>query len=178
MTNNGRRKAWLDLSAHYKELGAKTTIAGLFEADPQRFQQLSVENGEILLDYSKTLLTDETLDLLRRLAEESGLPAAIRAMYRGDPLNTTERRPALHVALRSDLPDAAPELTTMVSETLAKMENFVARVHSGEWMGYSDQPIRTVINIGIGGSDLGPAMVAQALHTWHVPQLSVHFVSN
>lgn len=178
MTNNGRRKAWLDLSAHYKELGAKTTIAGLFEADPQRFQRLSVEHGDILLDYSKTLLTEETLGLLQRLAEESGLPAAIRAMYRGDPLNATERRPALHVALRSTLPEADPELTEVVSETLSKMEGFVARVHTGEWKGYSDQPIRTVINIGIGGSDLGPAMVAQALHTWHLPQLSVHFVSN
>jgi len=178
MINDGRRKAWLDLSAHYKELGAKTTIAGLFEADPQRFQRLSVENGEILLDYSKTLLTEETLGLLERLAEDSGLPDAIRAMFRGDEINTTERRPALHVALRSALPEADPDLATVVSATLAKMEGFVARVHSGEWKGYSDQPIRTVINIGIGGSDLGPAMMAQALHTWHVPQLSVHFVSN
>src|SRR5690606_33508901 len=128
-------------------------------ADPQRFQQLSVENGEILLDYSKTLLTDETLDLLRRLAEESGLPAAIRAMFRGDPLNTTERRPALHVALRSNLPDADPALATMGSESLAKMEDFVARVHSGEWKGYTDQPLTTAINLGTGACDPRPAIV-------------------
>lgn len=178
MKTNGRRNAWLDLSAHYKELGTKTTIAGLFEADPQRFQRLSVESGEILLDYSKTLLTDETLALLQRLAEESGLPDAVRAMFRGDEINTTERRPALHVALRSTLPEAAPELAVVVNETLAKMQDFVARVHAGEWKGYNDKPIATVINIGIGGSDLGPAMVAEALRTWHVPQLTVHFVSN
>src|SRR5690606_5036150 len=152
MNTDGRRNAWLKLSAHYRETGTETTISHLFETDPQRFQRLSIEHGEILLDYSKNLVTDKTLELLQQLAEKSGLPEAIAAMFRGDEINVTEQRPALHVALRSNLPDADPEFSAVVSATLEKMQAFVAQLHSGDWKGYSGKTITRVINIGIGGS--------------------------
>lgn len=179
MTNPSRSKSWQKLSTHHQELRSKpVTIARLFVADPARFERFSTRVGEVFLDYSKNLLTDETRSLLLALAEEAGLRDAIAAMFRGDVINRTEGRPALHVALRTPLPNASLKVGDEVQNTLNKMEAFVGRVHRGDWTGCTGLPIRTVINIGIGGSDLGPAMVAEALRYWHVEQLSVHFVSN
>lgn len=179
MTSPSRSKSWQNLTTHYQQLHTRpVTIASLFAADPERFEHFSTSMGEVFLDYSKNLLTDETRSLLLALADEAGLSDAIAAMFRGDVINQTEGRPALHVALRTPLPNAALKLGDEVQSILNKMEGFVGRVHRGNWTGYTGKPMRTVINIGIGGSDLGPAMVAEALRYWHVEQLSVHFVSN
>ncbi|MDP1930193.1 MAG: glucose-6-phosphate isomerase [Gammaproteobacteria bacterium] len=179
MTSPSRSRSWQKLSTHYQQLhSTPVTIASLFAADPSRFTRFSVTSGEVFLDYSKNLLNDETRSLLLELAEESGLREAIAAMFRGDVINGTEARPALHVALRTPLPSATLKVGDEVQSTLNKMEEFVARVHQGNWTGYTGKSIRTVINIGIGGSDLGPAMVTEALRHLHVPQLSTCFVSN
>ncbi len=179
MTSPSRSKSWPELSTHFQELKAGgISIADLFRDNPARFERYCIQEGDILLDYSKNLINDQTLELLLRLAAESGLADAIRAMFRGDLINTTEKRRALHVALRTHLPDAPAEFNTLVAATLDKMTGFVQKIHDGSWTGYSGKPIRTIINIGIGGSDLGPAMVAEALKYWHVPQVDVHFVSN
>lgn len=179
MTSPSRSRSWQKLSTHHQQLQAdSTTIASLFAADPARFERFSSSAGEIFFDYSKNLLNDETRSLLLELAEEARLRDAIAAMFRGEVINQTEQRPAFHVALRTPLPDAALKVGDEVQATLEKMQGFVSRVHRGEWTGYSGKPMRTVINIGIGGSDLGPAMVAEALRHWHIEELSVHFVSN
>ncbi len=179
MTNPGRSRLWQKLETHYLNLhSAGTTLSQLFRDDPQRFEHFSLRTDTVFLDYSKNLLTRETRDLLLELARECGLSDAIRAMYRGERLNNSENREVLHVALRTALPEADPQYNAAVAATLERMQAFVARVHSGEWKGYTDKPVTTVINIGIGGSDLGPAMVTEALRHWHVPQLRTHFVSN
>lgn len=179
MTSPSRSKSWQTLATHYLNLhSADTHISSLFEADPERCQRFSAEVEGIYLDYSKNLLTQETLQLLQELANESGLTQAIAAMYSGRHINSTENRPALHVALRSELPEAPPEFNAAVKATLDKMAGFVEQIHSGAWTGFTGKAINTVINIGIGGSDLGPAMVTDALASWHVPQLRSRFVSN
>lgn len=179
MTSPSRTKSWHELSEHFQQFKAEsTTIADLFHDDPARFERYNIQKGDIFLDYSKNLINDKTLELLLQLAAEAGLTEAIKAMFRGDIINTTEKRRALHVALRTQLPDAPAEFNKVVAATLDKMSGFVQRIHDGSWTGYSDKPIRTVINIGIGGSDLGPAMVTEALTAWHVSQVNVHFVSN
>ncbi len=179
MTSPSRSRSWQKLASHYLNLhSAGTTISQLFNEDPQRFAHFSLRTDALFLDYSKNLLTAETRELLLDLARETGLPDAIKAMYRGDRINNTENRQVLHVALRTALPEADPAYNAAVAATLAKMEAFVTKVHSGDWRGYTGKSIATVINIGIGGSDLGPAMVTEALRHCHVPQLQTMFVSN
>ncbi len=179
MTTPSRTHSWQKLTAHRQQLfSSGTTIADLFTGDAARFRRFSVSTGEILLDYSKNLITDETTRLLLALADEAGLQDAITAMFRADVINTTEQRPALHVALRTPLPEARLNVGDEVQATLSKMQRFVEEVQEGRWKGYTGKPISTVINIGIGGSDLGPAMVTAALVNWHAPQLHCHFVSN
>jgi len=154
----------------------------LFAEDPGRFSQFSLRLEDILFDYSKNILTAETLHLLRELAVQCGLPAAIPAMFTGEPINRTEQRPVLHIALRnfSGLPvfaqgkDVMPEVLAV----LDKMKAFCHRVHSGEWRGFSGKPIRYIVNIGIGGSDLGPVMVTEALRPYWIKNIQAHFVSN
>jgi len=179
MTSPSRSKSWQKLASHYLNLhSAGITISQLFTEDPQRFEHFSLRTDALFLDYSKNLMTAETRELLLDLARETGLPEAIKAMYRGDRINITENRQVLHVALRTALPEADPHYNAAVAATLAKMEGFTARIHSGDWKGHTGKAITTVINIGIGGSDLGPAMVTEALRHWHVPQLQTLFVSN
>ncbi len=179
MISPSRSKAWQKLASHYLNLHHNgTTIAALFKSDKNRFADFQSGIDGILFDYSKNLATAETMQMLRSLGEEAGLRDAIEAMYRGDRINSTENRPALHVALRTPLPEADPAFNQAVAATLAQMEAFVARVHGGEWRGYSGKTIDTVINIGIGGSDLGPAMVTEALQRWQLPHISTAFVSN
>src|SRR5205823_164250 len=158
--------AWRALEAHFEEIrGAH--LRDLFAGDPARGERLALEAEGLYLDYSKNRVTDETIGLLVQLAEERGLRARIDAMLSGERINVTENRAVLHVALRAPR-DASivvdgENVVPKVHEVLDKMANFSERVRSGEWKGYTGKRIRNIINIGIGGSDLGPHMAYQAL---------------
>jgi glucose-6-phosphate isomerase len=176
-----RRSAWKALATHFKEIN-NWHLRDLFADDAQRGERLTAEAVGLYLDYSKNRITEETMRLLVDLAEESDLRARIDAMFRGDKINVTENRAVLHVALR------APRGTTIlvdgenvvphVHEVLDKMADFASRVHSGEWRGYTGKAIRNVINIGIGGSDLGPVMAYEALRHYSRRDMTFRFVSN
>ena len=177
--NPTQTAAWQALTAHQAE---NLTIAQLFQANPQRFSQYHVNfEDQILVDFSKNAVNETTLALLQQLAEECGLAQAKEAMFSGEKINYTENRAVLHTALRNrsntpvlvDGKDVMPE----VNAVLAKMKAFCERVISGEWKGYTGKAITDVINIGIGGSDLGPYMVTEALRPYK-NHLNVHFVSN
>jgi glucose-6-phosphate isomerase len=176
-----RRAAWKALAAHYTQL-RNTHLRDLFAADATRGERLSAEAVGLYLDYSKNRITDETLKLLVQLAEESGLRARIDAMFRGDKINRTEQRAVLHVALRAprrasiivDGENVVPE----VHAVLDKMAEFSNRVRSGEWTGHTGKRIRNVINIGIGGSDLGPVMAYEALRHYSERSMTFRFISN
>ena len=177
--NPTQTAAWQALTAHQAE---NLTIAQLFQANPQRFSQYHVNfEDQILVDFSKNAVNETTLALLQQLAEECGLAQAKEAMFSGEKINYTENRAVLHTALRNrsntpvlvDGKDVMPE----VNAVLAKMKAFCQRVISGEWKGYTGKAITDVINIGIGGSDLGPYMVTEALRPYK-NHLNVHFVSN
>lgn len=179
--NPTKTAAWKALEQHKAEL-ANTTIKDLFRQEPNRFADYSLTfNNEILVDYSKNKITQETLTLLRQLAKECALDEAKEAMFTGEKINRTENRAVLHTALRNrsntpvsvDGKDVMPE----VNEVLAKMKAFSERVISGEWKGYTGKAITDVVNIGIGGSDLGPYMVTEALRPYK-NHLNMHFVSN
>ncbi len=175
------RPAWKALQSHYQKV-RDLHLRNLFAADPKRGERLTAEAVGIYLDYSKHRITDETLTLLRELAEESGLRQRIDAMFRGDKINITENRAVLHVALRAprgvsimvDGKDVVPE----VHAVLDKMAEFSNRVRSGAWKGHTGQRIRNVINIGIGGSDLGPVMAYEALRYYSERSMTFRFVSN
>lgn len=154
----------------------------LFAADPQRGERFSRVFADILFDYSKNLITTETMDLLLQLARQARLPEAIAAMFAGEKINTTEERAVLHIALRNrtNRPIVVDGANVMpqVNAVLAKMRDFTAEVRSGRWKGYSGKEITDIVNIGIGGSDLGPRMVTHALQPYGHERLRVHFVSN
>jgi len=181
MKSATRRPAWKALSAHYKQI-KDTHLRKLFADDPQRGERFSVEAAGIFLDYSKNRITDETLKLLLQLAEESGLRERIDAMFRGEKINVSEKRAVLHVALRApkdeviktDGKDVVPE----VHAVLDKMSAFSDRVRIGEWKGHTGKRIRNVINVGIGGSDLGPVMAYEALRHYSQRDMTFRFVSN
>ncbi|QXC34977.1 glucose-6-phosphate isomerase [Aeromonas sp. FDAARGOS 1407] len=179
--NPTQTQAWQALEAHFAA-NKETRLKDLFAQDPKRFDKFSLTfGGDILVDYSKNLITEETLKLLIDLAKETDLRSAIDAMFNGEKINMTEGRAVLHVALRnrSDRPvevdgkDVMPE----VNAVLAKMKGFCEKVISGEWKGYTGKPIQHVVNIGIGGSDLGPVMITEALRPYK-NHLEMHFVSN
>ncbi|MEQ8764199.1 MAG: glucose-6-phosphate isomerase [Planctomycetota bacterium] len=169
-----------DLELHRDAL-MPVRLRDLFEADPKRFEKLSLRLDDLLVDFSKHQLTEETLGLLRRLARERGVEALRDAMFRGDPINITEKRAVLHVALRNrsgrpievDGQDVMPE----VEAALDHLRDFASSVRSGDWRGHTGEEISDVVNIGIGGSDLGPVMVTEALEPYHDGP-RVHFVSN
>lgn len=173
--------AYKRLKSHYKTI-QKTDIKTMFAEDPKRFKKLSVRFSDILLDYSKNNVTTRTMTNLVNLAEECQLPEAIEKMFTGDKINATEDRAVLHTALRNrsntpvivDGKDVMPD----VNEVLAKMETFSNKVRSGEWKGYTGKSIKNIVNIGIGGSDLGPVMVTEALKCYAKKGLDIHFVSN
>jgi glucose-6-phosphate isomerase len=176
-----KREAWESLRAHYETI-QKSHLRELFAEDSKRGQRLTAEAAGIFLDYSKNRITDETLRLLVELAEESGLRSHIDAMFRGDKINFTEKRAVLHVALRapkgtSILVDGE-NVVPLVHTVLDKMTEFSNRVRSGEWKGHTGKPIRNVINIGIGGSDLGPVMAYEALKHYSDRARTFRFVSN
>src|SRR5256886_14095000 len=155
------RPAWKALEAHYQQIQGKS-LKQLFADDPARGERFTVETGGIFLDYSKNRITDETLKLLIQLAEESGLRARIDAMVRGEKINITENRAVLHVALRAPKSESivvdGENVVPQVHAVLDKMADFSNRVRTGAWKGHRGKRIRNVINIGIGGSDLGPVM--------------------
>jgi glucose-6-phosphate isomerase len=173
--------AWQALEAHCPKV-RELHLRKLFADDPNRGERMTVEAVGIYFDYSKHRITDETLGLLLQLAEESGLRARIDAMFRGEKINVTEKRAVLHVALRApkgqsivvDGEDVVPQ----VHAVLDKMAAFSTRVRSGEWKGHTGKPIRNIINIGIGGSDLGPVMAYEALRHYSQRDLTFRFVSN
>jgi glucose-6-phosphate isomerase len=175
------RKAWAALKAHFEPLAGQH-LRDLFEQDPQRGERMTAEGAGVFLDYSKNRVTDETLQLLLQLAEESDLRGRIDAMFSGEKINITENRAVLHVALRAprgasilvDGEDVVPQ----VHAVLDKMAEFANRIRSGEWKGHTGSRIRNVINIGIGGSDLGPVMAYEALKYYSDRSLSFGFVSN
>jgi glucose-6-phosphate isomerase len=177
----GQRKSWKALELHCKRTG-NLHLRGLFAADPKRGRRMTVEAAGLLLDYSKNRITDETLKLLLELAKESGLRGAIAAMFRGDKINLTENRAVLHTALRApkgatitvDGKNVVPE----VHQVLDRMSQFSKRVRGGAWKGHTGKRIRNVVNIGIGGSDLGPVMAYEALKHYSDHALTFRFVSN
>jgi glucose-6-phosphate isomerase len=176
-----KRKAWRDLENHYRKM-SRAHLRTLFAENPRRGEQFALEALGIYLDYSKNRITDETLNLLVQLAEESGLRSRINAMFLGERINITENRAVLHVALR------APEGTSIILDgnnvvplvhaVLDKMSAFCERVRSGEWKGFTGRRIRNIVNIGIGGSDLGPVMAYEALRYYTDRSLTFRFVSN
>ncbi|MDQ1730889.1 MAG: glucose-6-phosphate isomerase [Pseudonocardiales bacterium] len=175
------RPAFGQLSAHYEAIQS-AHLRELFAQDPDRGTRMSVEFEDLYFDYSKHRITEETIDLLVQLAEESGLADRIAKMFGGEHINITEDRAVLHVALREpkgthlevDGHDVVPD----VHEVLDRMGAFADRVRSGEWLGHTGRPIRTIVNIGIGGSDLGPVMAYEALKHYSKRELTFRFVSN
>lgn len=169
------------LQAHQTEM-ERVHMRDLFEADPSRFERFSLQVGELLLDYSKNRITDETMGLLMQLAEEGEVTAWRERMFRGDKINHTENRAVLHVALRNrsnhpilvDGEDVMPKVNAVIE----RMGGFAEQVRSGQWRGYTGERITDVVNIGIGGSDLGPQMVYKALKPYRHPRLKLHFISN
>ena len=176
-----KRPAWSSLEAHHQAMKG-LHLRQLFAEDPKRGERLAVEGAGIYLDYSKNRITSETLRLLLQLAQESGLRERIDAMFRGDKINVSEKRAVLHVALRApraasivlDGQNVVPE----VHGVLDKMADFAGRLRGGNWKGHTGKRIRSVINIGIGGSDLGPVMAYEALKHYSERSMGFHFVSN
>jgi glucose-6-phosphate isomerase len=175
------RGAWKALQGHFAEVGAKH-LTELFAGDAGRGERLTAEACGLFLDYSKNRVTDETLKLLVALAEECGLRAKIDAMFAGEKINVTEGRAVLHVALRAPKGEKifvdGEDVVPGVHEVLEKMAGFAERVRSGEWKGHTGKRIKNVINIGIGGSDLGPVMAYEALKHYSQRDLTMRFVSN
>ena len=173
--------AWKKLAAHHETVHL-LQMKNLFAEDPRRFERFSIRFNDILVDFSKNRITAETLGLLIELARECGLPEAIVQMFAGGRINETENRAVLHVALRNrantpihaDGKDVMPE----VNAVLSRMRDFSRRVNSGKWKGFTGKRITDIVNIGIGGSDLGPVMATECLRPYANPKLRVHFVSN
>jgi glucose-6-phosphate isomerase len=176
-----QRKAWQALQSHHEKLRG-VHLRELFHEDPQRGERMTVEAVGLFLDYSKNRVTDETVKLLIQLAEESSLRAQTEAMFRGDPINFTEKRSVLHVALRAPRGTSifvgGENVVPQVHAVLDQMAAFSDRIRSGEWKGSTGKRIRNVINIGIGGSDLGPVMAYEALRYYSDRNMTFRFVSN
>ena len=176
-----RRTAWKALQAHYKQIRT-VHLRQLFAEDPGRGERMTVEAAGLFVDYSKNRITDETLKLLLQLAEESGLRERTQAMFIGEKINITEKRAVLHIALRAPKSAAIyvddENVVPQVHEVLDQMTAFANRVRSGEWKGHTGKRIRNVVNIGIGGSDLGPVMAYEALKHYSDRNMVFRFVSN
>ena len=181
MTGVETTAAWKALSAHYAAMST-TQVRDLFAADPSRFDKMHLKFEDLLLDYSKNCVTDETMKLLYQLADESNVISKAKEMYSGVKINNTEGRAVLHVALRNqsntpiyvDGKDVMPE----VNDVLAKIKVFTENVRDGTWKGHTGKTINTIVNIGIGGSDLGPVMVTEALKPYCKRDLKMLFCSN
>jgi glucose-6-phosphate isomerase len=176
-----QRPSWKALEQHYLDIGERH-LRDLFAADPERGVRLTAEAAGLYLDYSKNRVTDETLALLLQLAQECGVEQRRDAMLRGEPINVSEHRAVLHTALRlprgSSLVVGGVDVVAQVHEVLDRMAGFARRIRSGEWKGFTGKPIRNVVNVGIGGSDLGPVMAYEALRYYSQRDLTMRFVSN
>src|ERR1700723_1045313 len=176
-----QRAAWKALVAHHEKI-QNTPLRSLFSDDPQRASRFTIEAAGLFLDYSKNRITEETRKLLLQLAEESGLVERCDAMFRGEKINITENRAVLHVALRAPKGEKivvdGEDVVPAVHEVLDKMSAFSNRIRSGAWKGHTGKPIRNVVNIGIGGSDLGPVMAYEALKHYSERTMTFRFVSN
>jgi glucose-6-phosphate isomerase len=179
--NPAKTNAWKRLKAHHREM-RQVRMTDLFRQDPKRFSRFSVTFEDILLDYSKNIVTRETVRLLLGLARECHLKEAIRSMFRGEAINETEGRAVLHVALRNrtgtPLRVNGRDVMPDVQAVRGQMKRFSEAIISGNWMGYTGKAVTDIVNIGIGGSDLGPVMVTEALKPYWKPGLRPHFVSN
>ncbi len=174
-------KSFKKLKSHKKTID-KTSICAMFEADPKRFSKFSIRFQDILLDYSKNRINGRTMSYLLQLAEECKLNEAINAMFDAEAINVTENRAVLHVALRSRGEEVymidGENIMPDIKKVLKQIESFSGKVRSGEWKGYSGKTITDIVNIGIGGSDLGPVMVTEALKSYQKTGLNIHYVSN
>jgi len=177
------KKAWQSLHQHAVKNG-ELHLSELFDEEGKRFAAFSRRNGNLLLDYSKQRVTAKTIELLCNLARECDLKSWIEKLFSGDAINSSENRPALHTALRlpadSELNLDGNNIVNGIHETLARMEQIVNRIHAGQWRGYSGLPVTTIVNIGVGGSDLGPFMASKALSDWQLPtakNIDLFFVS-
>ena len=179
--NPANTAAWRSLNEHFSEMKS-VHIRELFKADTERFSKYSTSNRDIVFDYSKNVISDKTIQLLFQLANECKLKDGIDAMFNGEKINETEGRAVLHTALRNlsaepvfaEGKDVMPE----VRKVLKQMKNFCGRVHDGRWRGYTGKRIKYIVNIGIGGSDLGPLMVTEALKPYWLEDIQTFFVSN
>ncbi|PGH04462.1 glucose-6-phosphate isomerase [Polytolypa hystricis UAMH7299] len=180
--------SWKALQEHHANTGRNIALKDLFQKDPQRFEKFtrtfanSSDNSEILFDFSKNLITEDTLTLLVNLAKEAGVEKLRDEMFNGDPINFTENRAVYHVALRNvtnqPMQVDGKSVVEGVNAVLDHMKEFSEQVRSGEWKGYTGKKIKTIVNVGIGGSDLGPVMVTEALKPYAQRDLTLHFVSN
>jgi len=177
--------AWQALDSHYREQMQGVNLQQLFAGDESRFADFSVAEDGLLFDFSKQRLTRQTLGLLLDLVQQQQLPRWIDALFSGEPINSSEGRPALHVALRAQADEGVEvggeRVFDQVQASLAAMEKLVAKIQAGQWRGYSGKPITDIVNLGVGGSDLGPLMACHALEEYRHPaaaQLTIHFVSS
>jgi len=179
--NPAETNAWKQLKEHYEEMKSGS-IKKMFREDPDRFSKFSATIDEIVFDYSKNMINEKTFGLLLQLAEECKVKEAMEAMFNGDKINETENRSVLHVALRNFSKDPVysegKNVMPLVRKVLKQMKTFCDKVHSGEWRGYTGKKIRYIVNIGIGGSDLGPQMVTAALKPYWIDNIQAFFVSN
>ncbi len=180
-TAEQRHEAWKALEAHYAEVG-KRELKQMFAEDSKRGERMTLEAAGLLLDYSKNRVTDKTLELLLALAETAGLKQSIEAMFTGQKINITENRAVLHVALRAPKGESivvdGEDVVPQVHAVLDKMSGFAEKVRSGAWKGASGKRIKNVVNVGIGGSDLGPVMAYEALRHYSMREMTFRFVSN
>ncbi|MBV9986659.1 MAG: glucose-6-phosphate isomerase [Chitinophagaceae bacterium] len=180
--NPTNTQAWFLLKKHHEEEMSRRHMRDLFAADPERFQKFSIGLGDILFDYSKNIISQKTLQLLLQLAEDCKLKDAIHDMFAGIRINETEQRSVLHTALRNFSDTAilveGKDIMPRIRKVQEQMRKFCEQVHSGKWKGYTGKKIRHIVNIGIGGSDLGPYMVTEALKPYWKKDIEVHFVSN
>lgn len=180
-TNLANTAVFQKLRKHAEKAG-KWSLKELFRNDPGRFPAMTLTAGGLFLDFSKNFLTKETLLLLLELAKECDLEKIRDRMFEGDKINTTEHRAVLHTALRApryekvlvDGKNVIPDIQAVLDQ----MRRFSEKIHSGEWKGFTGKPITDIVNIGIGGSDVGPRMVCQAMRSFHIKELNVHFVAN
>jgi glucose-6-phosphate isomerase len=179
--NPTETNAWQQLKQHHEEM-KNVSMKKMFREDADRFEKFSTGIDDIVFDYSKNRINDKTIGLLLKLAEECKVKEAIEAMFNGDKINETENRSVLHVALRNlskePMYSEGKDVMPQVKMVLRKMKGFCEKIHSGEWRGYSGKKIRYIVNIGIGGSDLGPLMVTEALKPYWIEGIQTYFVSN
>lgn len=180
--NPTNTQAWFLLKKHHEEEMSRRHMRDLFAADPERFQKFSIRLGEILFDYSKNIISQKTLQLLLQLAEDCKLKEAIHEMFAGIKINETEQRSVLHTALRNFSDTAilveGKDIMPRIRKVQEHMKTFCEEVHSGNWKGYTGKKIKYIVNIGIGGSDLGPFMVTEALRPYWKEGIQTYFVSN